>query len=313
MALGMAGGLAEWLNRDVPATLMWDYPTVDAIADGLATAKSKPPLPPNIVALQSEGDGVPIFCFPGLPGSPMTFISIASKLDPAQPVYGVAVPGFDGKSDSFTSVEAIARAMLREIRIVSPNGPYRLAGYCFGGLLAFEAAQQLVAVGEKVSLLSIYDAFAPTGRVKRPRWQRPFVHLYLMAIGKSLLKDVVGKLRWSHIKRKLQKATPEFWIETNAADADPAKALWNVNSIAAANYLPKSYPGSVILFQATERDTYNHFYKLKPCGGWSDYAQGGVTRIIIPGDHVEIVGPAYANAAAEALRPYLGATAAAVR
>jgi thioesterase domain-containing protein/acyl carrier protein len=305
MALGIAGGLAAWLDRDVPATLMWDYPTINAIAERLATTKAAAPVPSGVITLQPDGDGAPIFCFPGLGGNPMMFVSLASKLGTAQPVFGVVVPGLDGVSASRARVEEIAAEMLQNIRKVRPTGPYWLAGYSFGGLLAYEAARLLVAAGEKVSMLAIYDTFTPAGRVSRPRWQRFFVHVYLLVTGKSRLKDVLGKFKWSHLRRKLSNSKPEFWIGSGEVDADQAAKIWNLNSEAAARYQPLPYPGSVIWFRAGKRALYNYFYKLNPSGGWDELARGGVRIVQLKSHHIDLLSPEHAEDAAAGLRPFL--------
>lgn len=31
-AFALTGDLAEWMDRDLPATLFWDYPTIEALA-----------------------------------------------------------------------------------------------------------------------------------------------------------------------------------------------------------------------------------------------------------------------------------------
>src|SRR4051812_37151689 len=54
-AIGMRGGLAGWLGRDLPATLMWDYASIDAIAAGLAGREDAPARPatrPGVIDLQ---------------------------------------------------------------------------------------------------------------------------------------------------------------------------------------------------------------------------------------------------------------------
>lgn len=304
-ALGMAGSLASWLGRDVPATLLWDYRSVDSIADALATALPTRRLPAGVVALQPDGDANPIFGFPGLAGTPLAFASLASRLDETQPFYGVAVPGHERLAGSYTSVEAIAAAMLAMIRQVRPKGPYRLAGYCFGGLLAYEAARQLVAAGEEVSLLALYDTFTPAGRVPRPAWQRFFVHLYLLASRRHHLKEVLGKLRWSHLRQRLSKSETDYGMDPAPGRTDPTRDLWGINSLAAKKYRPGSYAGPVIWFQATKRGKYSPFYKLMPCGGWSRCTTGGVTTVTIPGNHGNLIGPEHAQAAAAALQPFL--------
>jgi amino acid adenylation domain-containing protein len=59
------------------------------------------------------------------------------------------------------SLEALAAHHLMSVRAVQAVGPYRLGGYSFGGLLAFEMAQQLRAAGETVELLFLLDPTAP--------------------------------------------------------------------------------------------------------------------------------------------------------
>ena len=53
-----------------------------------------------------------------------------------------------------TGVREMARAYLPQIRAVQPHGPYRLAGYCYGALVAYEMAVQLEALGETVELVA---------------------------------------------------------------------------------------------------------------------------------------------------------------
>lgn len=305
MALGMAGGLAGWLDRDIPATLMWDYRSVDAIAEALATAMPARQLPDGVVALQPDGDGVPIFGFPGRTGSPLTFAALASRLGDAQPFYGIAQPGFEDVPGRCTTVEEIAAAMLVMIRQVRPKGPYRFTGYCFGGLLAYEAARQLVAAGEEVSLLAIYDMFTPEGRVARPLWQRAVVHLQLLASSAHHRAKVFDKLRRLLLMKRPKNPEPNYWTEPVPTTNDPTRDLWIANTLAANNYSIGRYTGSAAWFGAVERAGYNAFYKLMPCGGWSLCTAGRVTSTTIPGTHFNLIGPEHAQTTADALRPLL--------
>src|SRR5262249_55432322 len=74
-----------------------------------------------------------------------------------QPVYALTHQSEDGAPARFTTVENIAGGYLQEIRAVQPTGPYFLGGFCFGGLVAFEIAQQLKAAGDEVSLLAWFE------------------------------------------------------------------------------------------------------------------------------------------------------------
>ena len=63
----------------------------------------------------------------------------------------------DGKTETYHSVEEMAGYYLRELKEVQPHGPYYFGGYSFGGTVAYEMALQLVAQGEEVALLAMFD------------------------------------------------------------------------------------------------------------------------------------------------------------
>ncbi|MYT68235.1 MULTISPECIES: non-ribosomal peptide synthetase [unclassified Streptomyces] len=78
-------------------------------------------------------------------------------------VSGVPVHAL-GVSRPLDSVEEVARLHLAEILRVRPHGPYRLGGWSFGGVVAFELAARLRARGEEVALLAVLDSAYPGGR-----------------------------------------------------------------------------------------------------------------------------------------------------
>ncbi|MEV1025601.1 amino acid adenylation domain-containing protein [Streptomyces sp. NPDC050264] len=71
------------------------------------------------------------------------------------PVHALAI------SRPLDSVEEVARVHLAEILRVRPRGPYRLGGWSFGGVVAFELAVLLRSRGEEVALLSVLDSAYP--------------------------------------------------------------------------------------------------------------------------------------------------------
>ncbi|HEX3359089.1 MAG TPA: alpha/beta fold hydrolase, partial [Tepidisphaeraceae bacterium] len=288
-AIGMTGGLAGWLNRDLPASLMWDYASIDAMAEGLADRDTAPPRV-GIVDFQSRGNLTPVFFFPGLGGHPVTFAAMAAELGPTQPCYGLTVPGLNGEQKPLTRVEEIAAAMLENLRLVQPKGPYQLAGYSFGGLLAYETARQLEAMGETVSMLAIYDAFTPAGRKSRPAWQRFALHVYSLIAKPNrvqYLRDRVNRRR-ALAEAEIASADDPPNITAAMRVANP-KDVGKVNSRAAASYRPGPYSGSVLVFRATDRPMHNIFYKIDPSNGWGASAAGGVNVIDLPGSHLSLL------------------------
>ena len=53
--------------------------------------------------------------------------------------------------------------MIKMIRAVQPTGPYRVAGWSFGGTLAYEIATQLIGVDQEVEFLGLIDTYYPPG------------------------------------------------------------------------------------------------------------------------------------------------------
>ena len=74
-----------------------------------------------------------------------------------------------------TRLEDTAAGYLLEMRI-QPSGPYFLAGHSYGGMLAFEIAQQLTKSGQAVAFLGLLDTFAPGSFPKATVSERVNIH-----------------------------------------------------------------------------------------------------------------------------------------
>lgn len=82
--------------------------------------------------------------------------TLAHKLGPDQPFYVLEPYTFTGLLVPPT-LEAMAAAYIETLRSVQPEGPYALGGFCGGGLIALEMAQQLRAQGQAVDLLVLIE------------------------------------------------------------------------------------------------------------------------------------------------------------
>ena len=75
-----------------------------------------------------------------------------------QPSYVLSFPEYE-RTRERCSIEYIATECLKTLRAIRPVGPYVLAGYSLGGLVAFEMAHRLTAAGDDVRLVAIVDTF----------------------------------------------------------------------------------------------------------------------------------------------------------
>lgn len=171
--------LQESLGISFPATLIFEYPTVAALANYLAEEVISPEPSKNydiglvtdenldsgfaspVIAIQPKGSKPPFFCIPGGVGTAFYLHSLAFHLGQDQPFYGLQARGMDDRAEPQTNVEAIAADYIEALKNIQPTGPYFLGGHSFGGQVAFEISQQLQKQGDEIGLLAVFDIPAP--------------------------------------------------------------------------------------------------------------------------------------------------------
>ncbi|KAB0566906.1 thioester reductase, partial [Helicobacter pullorum NCTC 12824] len=88
------------------------------------------------------------------------------------PIYGL--PGAALGEVHLSSMEGLAARLVGLIRGVQPHGPYRVAGWSFGGVLAYEVAMQLLGLDEPVEFLGLIDSYVPRMTDQgKARWTGP--------------------------------------------------------------------------------------------------------------------------------------------
>lgn len=149
-------------GKAVPSSILFEAATIRQLARKLSEGdglKAKP-----LIQLSSNGSLAPLFFFHGDYLGGGTYVrKLASFLGSDQPLLVIAPNGIDGERIPH-SIEAMAADRLPVIKNAQPQGPYRLAGFCIGGLVAFEAARLLVARGEKVEMVAMIDSPAVNAR-----------------------------------------------------------------------------------------------------------------------------------------------------
>jgi acetoacetyl-CoA synthetase len=145
-------------GRPMAMTALYDAPTPAAMARMIAAAHANeaPAEASRLVQLRA-GDLPALFMPHGLLGIVTDLIDLSQRLDTTQAVYGIQAIGGPTTATPPARIEEMARTYIDDIRRVQPQGPYLLGGYCFGGLIALEMAQQLRARGEDVALLTLLD------------------------------------------------------------------------------------------------------------------------------------------------------------
>lgn len=151
------------LHYQLPLTVLSEAPTVNLFAACLETAAAG--LVSNMVRVNVAGRQRPLFTVHGVHGHTLGLLSTMRALGPDQPVFGLQPPKMDWASVGCTTVSQVAAHFIGEVKAVQPQGPYRLLGTSFGGLVVFEMALQLQNSGDAVEYLALVDTNPPTCRL----------------------------------------------------------------------------------------------------------------------------------------------------
>jgi acetoacetyl-CoA synthetase len=144
------------LGRRLPITAIYDAPTPATMAALLEQPSIRKF---NPLVLLKSGVGGPIFIVHGLGGTVIELTLLGRLIRTQRPVYAIQAKGVDGSEEPFDSVASMANYYLDAIREIQFRGPYILAGYSFGGVVAFEMARRLSAEGEEIALLALLDSY----------------------------------------------------------------------------------------------------------------------------------------------------------
>jgi acyl-CoA synthetase (AMP-forming)/AMP-acid ligase II/thioesterase domain-containing protein/acyl carrier protein len=149
----LLAGLADDLDLHLSANELLEEATVEAVAARLGRAQ---PGPERLLVRVNRVDGPPLYCVPGAGDTPVQLRPLGRRL-PGVAVHAFAYRGIDRRALPDRTVAAIARRNLTGLRRQDSSGSYRLLGFSFGGTVALEMAQQLVAAGDEVDLLVLLE------------------------------------------------------------------------------------------------------------------------------------------------------------
>jgi thioesterase domain-containing protein/aryl carrier-like protein len=228
----------------------------------------------------------PLFCVHGAGGNVLNFRLLADKLSPDQGFYGLQAQGVDGRLAPLPSVEAMAAQYLAALREVCPEGPYRLAGYSAGGVIAMEMARQLQADGQRVDLLAMIDTLCPVAaRQRLPWWRR----LWLMrhwslrfALGWPVRRLQGRGDNARHAQALAARARGE------ALPPELAEAVLFRNFIEVqARYQPPVWNGDLLLIKARQAEV--PYLAAGPCLGWERWVRGRIESRDVGGSHFSVM------------------------
>ncbi|HEY9639116.1 MAG TPA: amino acid adenylation domain-containing protein [Coleofasciculaceae cyanobacterium] len=309
--------IGKTFPQNLPLATLFQAPTIEQLANHLRRAINAPvdepahlPACPSLVIIQQgERDRTPLFCLHVLGRGLSFYRPMARYVDAKQPIYGLSTQ-ITGEIFLSNQVKDLAAHYVQQMRIIQPHGPYLLAGVSFGGLVAYEVAQQLVAQGQEISLLALLDTRLPSALKPLPKpkqlkrhWSQltdaGFSHMF-----SKIQARAMGQ--WQQISDVWQTTSYDVGIKLSEITGRPLSDEWQdhlyrqQNRQSAESYTLEPYSGSITLFRATDQRLGGGLM-LEPDLGWQDLAMGGLEIHHIPGDHLGMLEGSSAQILGETL------------
>ncbi|MEW9682768.1 amino acid adenylation domain-containing protein [Pseudomonas sp. TE50-2] len=148
---------------------LFQHPTIATLAPRLGEGADEDE---GLVTVRATGSQPALFLIHEFSGLDLYFPVLGRHIEGDFPIYGLAGVAF-GEAQ-LNTMECLAARLVRQIRAVQPHGPYRLAGWSFGGVLAYEVAAQLLGADEPVAFIGLIDTYVPSlSDQGKARWQGP--------------------------------------------------------------------------------------------------------------------------------------------
>jgi thioesterase domain-containing protein len=317
LAVRLFAQVEKFTGKNLPLVTLFQAPTIEQLAGVLRQQGWEAPWS-SLVPIKESGSQPPFYCVHGVGGNILEYLDLAKYVAADQPFYGIQAVGLDGKRPWLKTVDEMAAHYVKEVRAFQPTGPYYIGGSSYGGVVAYEMAQQLQKEGEEVAVLAFFDTAGPGYPELLPttsRLQKKWSHFrYRVSLHWGNLRAATPRQRWDYLVDKAKRAVfrvgwyakrwrrkaqarlaelmmPEAIVQTRKSTQD-----------AVARYTFRPYPGRAVLFRATQQPPG---IRPEPTLGWGPYVLGGLEIYDTPGHHGAIVREPRSRKLAEQLQDCL--------
>ena len=228
----------------------------------------------------------PLYLVHGAGGNVLNFRSLSGYLDSKLPFYALRALGSDGGTEIHETIEEMAACYVDAILKQQPDGPYHMAGYSGGGVIAFEMAHQLRNAGHEVGYLFLFDTLAPEidgeplgilGKIWMARhWSLAFA-----------LKWPLRKWRSLSAGREMQQIEAHLAKGEHIPDELVGQRMTQAYLTAEHQYHPPEYPADVLLFKGSQASV--EFLRAGPQLGWDKFVSGNIEVMVFDCDHFNMM------------------------
>ncbi|HKX33394.1 MAG TPA: amino acid adenylation domain-containing protein [Blastocatellia bacterium] len=304
LAMSLVSKLKQ-IGITVSLTDIFTYPTIQLMAAHVQffQADSSAAIP-----FRTEGDEPPLFLVHEVSGEVVSGPLLVPHLAPGFPVYGLAAPGI--REEPLRTMQAMATRMTQMIRAVQPDGPYRIAGWSFGGTLAYAVATQLIGEDATVEFLGNFDGyyFGPGAKIldETPADDNGLL-LHLLRVDAELYQSLGASNDEDPSFEALVRACRERLLLPGDLSVEEVRCHLDRNrrySLAMSHYLADPIPIPFHIFVAEDQ---GKMAAAGPFRNWEAVVpERQIELIPVPGDHMSMMKPPHVAVVGAALSEALG-------
>jgi acetoacetyl-CoA synthetase len=228
----------------------------------------------------------PVYVLPGIYGVKSELAEFQSRLLNRVPVEIIELQDLEEPFADLVNMKAIGAAVARDIDQRSPKGSLRLAGYSFGGSVAFEAAQHLISARRSVCFLGLIDVRPPSLEhiAKARSWGTPMRLLRKIRGSRQdmayrVLRELLGRFFSSDSRRHhVLSMVKRFW--PSREEFVRRALLFYCRRRAMAAWRPSAIRGTVFLAISQE-----NLYSLDQ---WKRLCPES-NVVMLPGEHLHVL------------------------
>lgn len=257
-----------------------------------------------VMIQQGNSRSMPLIMIHPIGGEVFFYRDLARYLGRSQPVYAFQAASLSGKASPIASIPELAANYLGELAALGINPPYLLGGSSFGGLVAYEMAQQLDRDHQQVNLVVMIDTPCPTNMPRSLEDSAAILHYLLQDKIQLSLRELQGL----DVKAQLNYVMEQARLQGKGMELPPHLGIpmfntWLAHQKAVLNYNTQPYDGDVVFFQHTEPMNGSPTSTGVP---WKALVAEGKLKIYpVPGNHITMNYAPHVKTLVEHLKPIL--------
>jgi acyl-CoA synthetase (AMP-forming)/AMP-acid ligase II/acyl carrier protein len=281
-------------RRRIPLSALQGVLTIRQLARAILRDS---PAENELITCAKNGSGVPFFfCHGDFKYRGMWMYRLAALIDQDFPIF-LLNPFQGSDAAGQVTMEDMARLFVPQLLAAQPTGQFRIGGFCFGSVLVWEIANQLVNAGRKVEFVVLIDSPSLNGRIALRVAKR--VLSLIARISSHKIREkiridgmriiwhyarttgvrdrlnvwrVIRRLFFDFIRNRPLSAASEAWIEADPSSMDRYRSL--------SNYLPPSIDTELFCLVCDENAMRMDYSPL----AWTNLSRVGHFKRI-PGGH----------------------------